>query len=150
MSEISFYHLSKQSLDQALPALLEKVVEAGHRVVLRVAAKDAVRTIDDLLWTYRDDSFLAHGTEATAYASQQPIYITAGDDNPNAAKIVFCVNAARFEGVETYDRALYMFDGRDDEALNDARSAWKSLKAAGHSLTYWQQTPEGRWLKKDV
>jgi DNA polymerase-3 subunit chi len=41
-----------------------------------------------------------------------------------------------------------MFDGYDQEQLEGARAQWKKLKGEGHSLTYWQQTQEGRWEKK--
>ncbi len=26
---------------------------------------------------------------------------------------------------------------------------WRTLNDAGHELTYWQQSDEGRWEKKD-
>lgn len=41
-----------------------------------------------------------------------------------------------------------MFDGYDQAQLEGARAQWKKLKGEGHSLTYWQQSPEGRWEKK--
>jgi hypothetical protein len=48
----------------------------------------------------------------------------------------------------TYERVVFMFDGYDQEQLEGARAQWKKLKGEGHSLTYWQQTSEGRWEKK--
>ncbi len=39
-------------------------------------------------------------------------------------------------------------DGYDQPQLEAARAQWKSLKAEGHMLTYWQQNAEGRWEKK--
>jgi len=41
-----------------------------------------------------------------------------------------------------------MFDGHDQSQLDAARAQWKTLKAGGHALTYWQQTPDRRWEKK--
>jgi DNA polymerase-3 subunit chi len=41
-----------------------------------------------------------------------------------------------------------MFDGNDYEAVTSARARWKTYKAAGHDLTYWQQTDRGGWEKK--
>jgi DNA polymerase-3 subunit chi len=43
---------------------------------------------------------------------------------------------------------VFVFDGYDAAQLEGARSQWKRLKAQGHTLTYWQQSPEGRWEKK--
>ena len=41
-----------------------------------------------------------------------------------------------------------MFDGRDEDALAEARAKWKAARAAGHAVTYWQQTDTGKWEKK--
>jgi len=36
MTEVRFYHLQKQSLDQALPLILEKAYGAGHKSVVKM------------------------------------------------------------------------------------------------------------------
>ena len=43
--------------------------------------------LDTHLWTYRDDSFLPHGTDATEFSADQPILLTAGGDNGNNATV---------------------------------------------------------------
>ena len=43
---------------------------------------------------------------------------------------------------------VYLFDGRDNEAVQQARDQWKAAKAAGCTVTYWQQNRDGRWEKK--
>ena len=47
-----------------------------------------------------------------------------------------------------YERAVLLFDGADEDAVQDARRQWTSLKAAGHAVTYWQQSEDGRWEKR--
>jgi DNA polymerase-3 subunit chi len=41
-----------------------------------------------------------------------------------------------------------MFDGNDAEAVTAARERWRSYKAEGHALTYWQQNARAGWEKK--
>ncbi len=41
-----------------------------------------------------------------------------------------------------------MFDGHDNVQLEAARGQWKTQKAAGHDVTYWQQTADRRWERK--
>ena len=48
----------------------------------------------------------------------------------------------------SYDRVVYLFDGRDAAAVAKAREHWKAAKGAGCEVTYWQQSSEGRWEKK--
>jgi DNA polymerase-3 subunit chi len=40
---------------------------------------------------------------------------------------------------------LDIFDGRNEEAVSQARKRWVSYKAAGHELTYLKQTETGGW-----
>ncbi|HEX4192479.1 MAG TPA: DNA polymerase III subunit chi, partial [Stellaceae bacterium] len=40
-----------------------------------------------------------------------------------------------------------MFDGNDETAVEEARQRWREAKAAGHTLTYWEQTSAG-WVKR--
>ena len=49
--------------------------------------------------------------------------------------------------VPAWGSAIEIFDGGDDTAVAAARERWKAYKAAGHDLTYWQQTDDGRWEK---
>jgi DNA polymerase-3 subunit chi len=43
---------------------------------------------------------------------------------------------------------VFIFDGNDETALATARADWSRLKVEGFALTYWQQSPEGKWEKR--
>jgi DNA polymerase III subunit chi len=148
MTEVLFYHLTEAKLEDALPPLLEKSVERGWRVAVQL--KDVARRdlLDQYLWTFREDSFLPHGTDEGDLAANQPVLLTVSKGNANAATVRFIVDGAEPPPVESYQRIVFMFDGYDQEQLEGARAQWKRLKGEGHSLTYWQQTREGRWEKK--
>jgi DNA polymerase III subunit chi len=45
-------------------------------------------------------------------------------------------------------RACLLFDGRDEHALNSARSRWKEAKAAGVTASYWKESAAGKWEKQ--
>ena len=51
-------------------------------------------------------------------------------------------------GDSRIDLFVYLFDGHDGEQLARARERWKAEKAAGHDVTYWQQTEDRKWVKK--
>ncbi|TIW91181.1 MAG: DNA polymerase III subunit chi, partial [Mesorhizobium sp.] len=104
--------------------------------------------LDQHLWTFRDDSFLAHATDREAYPREQPILLTTGDGNPNQAKIRFLVDGAVPPDLGGYERAVFLFDGHDAAQVEAARGHWKVMKDAGHAVTYWQQTPDRRWERK--
>ena len=148
MTEVLFYHLEHQPLERVLPTLIERTLERGWRAVVQAGSEERAEAIDSLLWTYREESFLPHGTKRDGQSAQQPVYLTIGEDNPNAASVRFMVDGAESNDLASYERIVYLFDGRDQTAVAQARAQWKVAKSAGYQVTYWQQSSEGRWEKK--
>jgi DNA polymerase III subunit chi len=151
MAEVWFYHLETQPLDRVLPVLLQRSLDRGWRCCVQATSEDRVRALDTTLWTYDEASFLPHGIAADGNAERQPILLTDDDENPNGAVIRFFVEGAEVLPAlakSPYERAVLLFDGADEEALQAARRQWTALKQAGHSATYWQQTEDGRWEKR--
>jgi len=149
VTEVLFYHLERASLESVLPGLLEKTLERGWKAVVKCASRESVARIDDLLWTYGDESFLPHSADA-ALAAGQPVFLTDGDDMPNNADLLFLVDGAAAEpaSIGSLQRCVTIFDGGDENAVAAARAFWKDAKAAGHDATYWKQSPQGRWEKQ--
>lgn len=148
MTEILFYHLERRPLEEALPALLEKSLERGWTCVVQVGSPERRDALDAQLWTYSDAAFLPHGTDAQPQPERQPVLLTTSDANANGASVRFLVDGASVPDASPYVRVVHMFDGRDDAAVSAARARWREAKAAGHTLTYWQQDETGRWARK--
>lgn len=151
MTEVWFYHLEIQPLDAVLPILLQRSLDRGWRVAVQASSVERLQALDTVLWTFDESSFLPHAVKHDGNAALQPILLTDDDENPNGAAVrIFVDRAAVVPALagQSYERALLMFDGRDDEAVADARRQWSALKAAGHAVTYWQQSDDGRWEKK--
>jgi DNA polymerase-3 subunit chi len=148
MTEILFYHLLRQPLERVLPALLEKSLERGWRVVVQAASEERIEALDAHLWTFRDDSFLPHGTWRDTQASEQPVLLTLKDDNPNGAEVRFLIDGVPLPGDSSaYRRIVLIFDGEDADAVAAARERWSAAKAQGFDVTYWQPDEDGRWRK---
>ena len=149
MTEMLFYHLKGQTLEQVLPALLQKSLERGWRVVVQASSEERVDALDAHLWTWRDDAFLPHGTSRDAEAAEQPIVLTASADNPNGATVRFLVDGAMIAAdAAGYERLVLLFDGEDPEAVEMARIRWSEAKAAGADVTYWRADESGRWQRQ--
>jgi DNA polymerase-3 subunit chi len=147
MTEILFYHLEHHPLERVLPVLIERSLERGWRVVVEAGSAERLQQLDEMLWTFRDDSFLPHTLAGSGDEADQPVLLTTGADNPNAAAIRFFVDRALPTEGGDYQRLVFMFDGHDPDAIAEARAAWKDLRER-HDLTYWQQDANGRWEKK--
>jgi DNA polymerase III subunit chi len=149
MTEILFYHLKGQTLEQVLPALLHKSLERGWRVVVQASSEERVEALDAHLWTWRDDAFLPHGTARDPEAAEQPIVLTANAENPNGATVRFLVDGANLTAdAASYQRIVLLFDGEDPEAVEMARTRWNEAKAGGAEVTYWKANEDGRWERQ--
>jgi DNA polymerase-3 subunit chi len=153
MTEVFFYHLERAALEDVLPGLLEKTRERGWKALVRASSDERVSSLDSHLWTYREESFLAHAVLRDPHPTEQPILLTTAGGNPNGAEVLFFVDGAVAENwsapeIGAAARVVLIFDGRDPAALESAREHWKQAKAGGHEVTYWQQAATGKWEKR--
>jgi DNA polymerase-3 subunit chi len=146
--EVWFYHLERSGLDQVLPELLEKTLARGWRALVRATSAERVDHLDNLLWTFRDDSFLPHGVTNEPMAERQPVLITQDAANTNGASVVFLVDGADAGDLTDLERCVLIFDGGDPLALEAARQAWARWKAEGRPIAYWKQGESGGWTKQ--
>lgn len=148
MSDVRFYHLTRTSLEAALPQMLERTLERGQRAVVMAGSEERVEALNAILWTYRERSFLPHGSSRDGHPADQPVWLTALAENPNGAHVLFLTDGAFRDGLEAFEICAVLFDGKDDTALESARRHWRGLKDIGHQLTYWQQDERGHWGKQ--
>ncbi len=148
MTDVRFYHLQRRSLEQTLPQLLEKILERGSRAVVMAGSDERVEALATHLWTFDQRAFLPHGTARDGNASEQPIWLTASEENPNGADVLVLTDGSTSSDVGAFQICCELFDGNDGDAVDAARARWKEYAAAGHAVTYWQQGDRGGWEKK--
>ena len=147
MPEALFYHLTAQSLERALPDLLSRTLDRGWRAVVRCSSDERLAALNTLLWTFRDESFLPHGTKNDPHPERQPVYLTTGVETPNAPQVLFLVDMADAEDFAAFERTAILFADADEEAKSFAREQWMRASAKVDSV-YWKQGPDGRWSKE--
>jgi DNA polymerase III subunit chi len=149
MTEILFYQLNGQTLEQVLPPLIARSLERGWKVAVQASSDERIEALDAHLWTWRDDSFLPHGTWREAEAIEQPVLLTVNEENPNGADVRFLVDGAAMpDNASIYQRLVLLFDGNDPDAVETARARWGKAKLEGFEVTYWQADENGRWQRQ--
>jgi DNA polymerase III subunit chi len=139
---VDFYHLSQSPLERVLPAICEKVLASGERLLV-VARPELIEGLDALLWTYAPDSFLPHGCADAPRSDAQPILLSSEFGAANGATQIALADGEWREAALAFDRTFYFFDAGNLEA---ARLAWRALKERpGLQRRYWKQA-DGRWV----
>lgn len=153
---IAFYHTlgdNPASLDAVLPALLEKAVRGGNRVLLVTPTAARQQRLDETLWTYSDAAFLPHGKPDDPKPHAQPILITTADEDitlhlESRIPVLLAGAESALATITTASpaRMLYLFTASTAD-VERGRQLFKQLKTAGHAMSYHQQTASG-WEKK--
>ena len=152
-TEVMFHHLQPQPLERALPALLQKTLERGWRALVRCGNPLRIRPLSDAIWTWRDESFIPHGTPEDGNMEMQPILLVEDGfaEVSNGANILFLVEGAQPQEADfgRFDRICVLFPDADAALKDKARNLWKELRGRkGVLLTYWQQDARGHWERK--
>lgn len=149
MSQISFYHLTKTTIDEALPKLLEKVLDSDSRATLLVSDEQK-KYFDDLLWSVGGTRLIPHGINGSGDEEYQPVLITSDEENKNNSDFLVLLGNTETGFFDSFKRSLLIFNGNDDEELKFARDKWKSLKANdNYELKYFFQNDKGKWQEKE-
>ncbi|MDP6928016.1 MAG: DNA polymerase III subunit chi, partial [Rhodospirillales bacterium] len=62
MTDVAFYQLERSPLEQVLPKLLEKTLDAGKRALVVAGSEARIEALNGALWSYYQDSWLPHGS----------------------------------------------------------------------------------------
>jgi len=149
LGEAYFYHMTRSPLEQTLPVLLGKALEAGWRVALHGPDAGRLDWLDQRLWLGPEDGFLPHGRAGHPHEADQPVLLTTGAETPNGANCLVSVDGAEIgaDAVAAAERTMVLFDGNDPGAVEIARGQWRALTGAGAKAKYWSQET-GRWEMK--
>jgi DNA polymerase III subunit chi len=91
MIRIDFYVLqagARLDRERLICRLANKAFEQGQPLYIHAAASEEAERLDDLLWTFRDISFLPHQLLHEGYTPDIPIFIGCGDAPPGAMKLM--------------------------------------------------------------
>jgi DNA polymerase III subunit chi len=98
-----------------------------------------------MLWADSSTSFLPHGLAGGADDARQPILLSTSPDAPNLARNMLIADGLWRDSALTYDRSFFLFD---NDTLEAARGAWKSLAGReGVERRYWARE-DGKWIPK--
>jgi len=111
--------------------LAEKAYLAAQSVLIWDTEPAELKAIDEMLWTFRDGSFVPHeilGSETTA--REAPVLLSAGPMPPGDLDVVINLAAAVPEFVAEPKRIIEIIDG-DDARRRAGRARWEAYRKRG-------------------
>lgn len=142
--QVDFYQLSRDPVDQVLPAIAARILGLGARLLVVAQDDDRLERISQGLWAGPLESFLAHGRAGEGGEAQQPILLASACDAANGARHIALADGVWRDEALGFERAFYFFDAG---TIDGARASWRVLsKAEGVEPRFWRQ--EGRkWVQ---
>ncbi len=141
--QVDFYHLTRLPLERALPQIAERVLTSGARLLIISGREDQRAALDRTLWSYTPESFLPHAALGESDDAAQPILIAPDVNAANGARYIALVDGEWRDAALDFERVFHFFD---EDAIRDARVAWKTLDGReGIERRYWKQNESGRW-----
>jgi len=147
VTQVDFYILDEaDAADRAQFAcrLAERACDAGHRVYLHTGDAAQTRWLDELLWTFRADSFVAHAAIGDSDGSDATPLLIGHNAEPAAGREVLINLAGEVPAFfSRFPRALEII--ADDPALRAAgRARYSYYKDRGYPLRHHRIGVDGR------
>jgi DNA polymerase-3 subunit chi len=139
MTRIDFYILPSEEIQarQVFACrLIEKAFRLGHRIYIHTNNENESQSLDDLLWSFRADSFIPHsqGTQAEERPGQQT-QIEIGHSEQPGDHHDLLINLSNhipqfFSRFERVSEVVI----QDQEVLEATRKSWAFYKARNYPL----------------
>ena len=148
MRQIDFYQIGQAGLETVLLMLLKKTLAAKKKALI-LCPMPAASLLDDVLWSHDAESWIAHGLDDANGAELCKVWISTDvAANPIKAEFLFLLHGSVPTTWHGIARSFYLFDGRSDAQLQQARDQWKECQGLGDSkLRYFSQNAQGGWDK---
>jgi DNA polymerase-3 subunit chi len=136
MTRIDFHVLpdgSQRQHDIYICQLVERAWREGRHVHLHCETESLQQTLDELLWTFNDISFLPHAPAGTPEAEAVAVTLGYGTARPASAEVLVNLEPevpAFFSQFETVIETT----GPDDAARSAARLRYRFYKDRGYPL----------------
>jgi DNA polymerase III subunit chi len=143
--QVDFYQLAGMPVEQVIASLAEKVLAGDGRLLVIADDEAFLARLDRMLWADSSTSFLPHGLAGGADDARQPILLSTGPDAPNLARNLLIADGVWRDSALTYDRSFFLFD---NDTLEAARAAWKSLAGKEGVERRYSAREDGKWTEK--
>ena len=146
MSEIFFYKLKNSSSEIFLTSLIERSLENNWNSVVLLDNIERMEEINDFLWSYKDTSFLPHGSQNDKNSELHRVYLTCEEENPNDSDVIFSIDGLLIKNINSWQRCIYIFNEQNLKVVDQLNFYKKSIDQSQHFIKSFEQNTNGKWI----
>ena len=163
MKEINIYKVSQSNFLKMVTKLVESIISQNQKAYLLCNNKEEETTIDNLLWSYSQLSFIPHAISSDPYLSDQLVVIGSNPHIEPASKpeiLLVIDNNGSFKDqdviqflINQYKKILVLNILEDKHYTNEVQPSslfFKIAKSLKMLVNFIEQDSNGKWLKKPV
>ena len=137
MTEIIFVEVTANRIEMRACEIAEKNYAQGRRLQIVAVDQKQAERLDDLLWTFKPDSFVPHGLWL-GYPDEpaESVVITASRDPLPGMDSLLMMGYSEVDLVSRFSQAFHLVVADNQERLDSSRRYWTLLKDAGFSLRH--------------
>ena len=137
MTEVIFVETSARRMEMRACEIAEENYAQGKRVQIFVFDQEQAKRLDDLLWTFKPDSFVPHGLWAgSPDEPEEPVVITTGKEALKRADSLLMMGYSDVDLVRQFSHVFHLVVTDNQERLDNSRRYWTLLKDADFSLRH--------------
>ncbi len=134
MPRVDFYIVAEHNLPYRFVChLANKVRGEGYDIYIHATSRDEALTIDDMLWTFQDISFLPHSLVDSMEARDCPIIIGWQGQDRLPRQVLMNLSATPPEPMDGYERIIEVVPS-DPDFRRPARQRYKDYRDKGLEL----------------
>lgn len=136
MTRVDFYISTIDKHDNELVTacrLADKAYKQGNRIYIHTNDKQQAEQVDDLLWTFRDGSFIPHCMDKDTDADDHPVVIGHGDSPSEVRDVLINLSADVPTFFSRFERVAEVVNGKA-ELREASRERFRFYKERGYEL----------------
>lgn len=136
MTKIDFYLLSgtgDEAQAQFACRLVEKAYKLGHKLYIHTTSETQSKHLDDLLWTFRDGSFIPHEQYDPAAADRAPVLLGHDQEPENNIDVLVNMSPEVPPFFSRFERVAEIVPAQE-QARQGGRERYRFYRDRGYPL----------------
>jgi len=140
MTEVIFVEVTLSRMEIRACEIAEENYAQGRKLQIIAVDQEQAERLDDLLWTFKPDSFVPHGLWVGPPAeAEQPVVITTRKEKLAGLDSLLMMGYSEVDLVSRFSQAFHLVVPDNQERLDTSRRYWTLLKDAGFFLRHQSQ-----------